>query len=306
MATISYVLPVYNNAGSIQASCEAIRTLFDAELSMHSYEIVLVDDGSRDASWEEMQAAAAADSRVRLLRFTRNFGQVPALIAGFQHCTGEASICMSADQQDPAELTVDMVRAWETGSEIVIAHRSDREDALGAQLFSKLAYAALRASNKSIPQGGFDFVLMGRTALDDFLSYRGRNRFFQGDILWAGRRTTFLPYTRRARKVGKSQYTFGKKLKLFFDFLLDGSYLPIRIMSLCGALTAVLGALYAAVIVLAWAFGMTPFSGWAPLMIVLLLIGGVIMMMLGIIGEYLWRILDEVKQKPLYMIEKKQ
>ncbi|MGY0618355.1 glycosyltransferase family 2 protein [Lysobacter sp. A378] len=304
MKKISYVVPVYHNEGTIVLTWQAIKKLFDAQLVGYLYEIVFVDDGSADGSWAEMCEVSAQDENVVLVKFTRNFGQVPAIIAGYQRAAGDAVINMSADLQDPVELTVEMVRSWERGSEIVVGYRQDREDSFVARTFSRLAYGALRLSNKEIPEGGFDFVLMGRRAMGSFLSYRGRNRFYQGDILWAGHSAAFLPYTRRKRPVGKSQYSFSKKLKLFFDFILDGSYLPIRLMSICGVVIAGLGALYAVAIAVSWAFGGTPFPGWAPLMVVVLLVGGAIMLMLGVIGEYLWRILDEIKAKPLYIAEK--
>ena len=303
MSKISYVIPVYHNEGSIALTCAAIRDLYVGELQAHEYEIMLVDDGSTDRSWEEMQEVASSDPHVRLIRFTRNFGQLAAMMAGYQRATGDAVINLSADLQDPVSLTATMVQRWLGGSEIVIAFREEREDSFATRLFSRLAYGALRWSNRAIPAGGFDFVLMSRRALDAFLSYRGRNRFFQGDVLWSGLSTTFLPYTRRERPVGRSQYTFGKKLKLFFDWWLDGSYLPIRLMSVCGATLAALGALYAGAIAVSWALHLTPFPGWAPIMVAILLIGGVIMLMLGVIGEYLWRILDEIKAKPLFIID---
>jgi dolichol-phosphate mannosyltransferase len=240
---------------------------------------------------------------VRRIRFSRNFGQLAAIVAGYRHARGDAIVNMSADLQDPAELTADMVEKWRAGSEVVVAFREDREDSFGAKFFSRLAYGALRASNPNIPAGGFDFVLMSRRALELFLSYRGRNRFYQGDVIWAGLATTYLPYVRRKREVGKSQYNFSKKMKLFYDFLLDGSYLPIRIMSMCGVGFSLLGVAYAAVIVVGWMLHATPFTGWAPIMVALLVIGGILMFMLGIIGEYLWRILDEIKDKPLYVID---
>lgn len=304
MSLISYVVPVYNNAGSIRLTCEAIQSLFSGRaMGDHSCEIILVNDGSKDGSLREMQQAAESFPNVRVITFTRNFGQLAAITAGYEAATGDAIINISADLQDPVELTIDMARAWEKGSEVVVGYRSDREDSLGARLFSRLAYGALRLSNPNIPAGGFDFVLLSRRALGLFLSYRGRNRFFQGDILWAGLESTFLPYVRKKRTIGKSQYNFSKKLKLFYDFLLDGSYLPIRLMSLCGATCAILGVLYAIVIIVSWAFGNTPFLGWAPIMVAILLVGGAIMFMLGVIGEYLWRILDEIKGKPLYVVK---
>lgn len=304
MKKISYVIPVYNNEGSIRLTWNAIRELFGSELAGYGYEIIFVDDGSKDGSYAEMLSVARDDPGVRTITFSRNFGQLAAIIAGYDHSTGDAIISMSADLQDPADLTVDMIRSWVSGSEVVVGYREAREDSFGARLFSRLAYSAVRAANPEIPTGGFDFVLMSRRALDVFLSLKGRNRFYQGDVIWAGLATTFLPYVRRKRTVGKSQYTFSKKLKLFYDFFLDGSYVPIRMMSATGAVVALLGALYATTIAIAWVFGKTPFSGWAPIMVAILLIGGILMLMLGLIGEYLWRILDEVKAKPLYIIKK--
>jgi len=305
MSTITYVIPVYNNQGSIRLTWQAIRELFQDVLSAYDYEIIFVDDGSRDASYEEMCEIAAEDSKVRTISFSRNFGQLAAIIAGYDQACGDAIVSMSADMQDPAELTVDMIKAWEAGSEVVIGYREAREDSIGARFFSKLAYSAVRASNPNIPTGGFDFVLMSRRAMDVFLSLKGRNRFYQGDVIWAGLPATFLPYTRRKREIGKSQYTFSKKLKLFYDFALDGSYLPIRMMSGAGLLVALIGVFYAVAITIGWALGKTPFLGWAPIMVAILLIGGTLMLMLGLIGEYLWRILDEIKAKPLYVIKKR-
>ncbi len=303
MSLISYVIPVYNNAGSLVPTWEAIRALFDGPLAAHKCEVIFINDGSKDASLEEIRGLAAADSRVLALSFTRNFGQLSAMLAGYRQARGDAIINMSADLQDPVELTAEMVSKWHAGCEVVVGYRQEREDSLPARLFSKLAYAAVRAGNRNVPAGGFDFVLMSRSALDVFLSLKGRNRFFQGDVLWAGFPTAFLPYVRRRRAVGKSQYTFSKKLKLFFDFALDSSYLPIRAMSFCGALLAFLGVLYAALIIGSWAFNRTPFTGWAPIMVVLLMTTGALMLMLGIIGEYVWRILDEIKDKPMYVID---
>jgi len=303
MSKISFVIPVFQNEGSIRPTWKAISELFEGALKTHSWEIVFVDDGSTDGSWNEMREVATAGAHIRVVRLTRNFGQLAAIVAGYERATGDAIINLSADLQDPVELAVEMVRQWEAGSDVVVGYREDRQDPLAARLLSRLAYGALRFSNKDIPSGGFDYVLMSRRALKTFLGYCGRNRFFQGDVLWAGRKTTFLPYVRRKRPIGSSQYTIGKKLKLFIDFILDGSYIPIRLMSLCGITCATLGLMYTAAIVVSWMRGQTPFSGWAPIMIVVLLVGGVIMLMLGVIGEYLWRVLDELKAKPLFVID---
>jgi dolichol-phosphate mannosyltransferase len=306
MALVSYVIPVYNNAGSIELTWQAISNLFRDRLTQHDYEVIFVNDGSRDQSLAEMRSVAARDAKVRSISFTRNFGQLSAILAGYAHAAGEAVINMSADLQDPVELTADMIQHWVDGSEVVIAHRSERDDSMAANLFSYIAYGLLRMSNPNMPRGGFDFTLMGRDALNLFLTLRGRNRFFQGDVLWAGFATTFIPYARRRREIGKSQYNFSKKLKLFWDFIIDGTYFPIRLMSLCGLGVAVLGGIYAAIIVVARMVASTPFPGWAPIMIVMLLVGGMNMLMLGVIGEYIWRILDEIKAKPMYVIDEHQ
>lgn len=306
MSRISYVVPVYHNQGSILPTCEAIAALYAGPLAGDEYEILLVDDGSTDNSWDEIRAAAARDACVVPIRLTRNFGQLAAMLAGYHRARGDAVVNISADLQDPIELSAEMVRRWRAGSDVVIAYREEREDNIATRLFSRLAYGALRLDNRRIPAGGFDYVLMSRRALDVFLTYRGRNRFFQGDVLWSGLPAAFLPYVRAQRRFGRSQYTFGRKLKLFFDWWLDGSYLPIRLMSVCGAISAALGALYAAAIAVSWAFSLTPFPGWAPIMVAILLVGGMLMLMLGVIGEYLWRILDEIKGKPMYLVDERQ
>jgi dolichol-phosphate mannosyltransferase len=141
--------------------------------------------------------------------------------------------------------------------------------------------------------------------MDSFNAIDVRHRFFQGDLLWTGYRTSFLPYVRLKRTIGKSQYNFGKKLKNFLDAILDASYLPIRFISLVGIITSALGVLYSATIVISWLRGETPFTGWAPIMIAILLVGGLIMVMLGVIGEYVWRINEEVRKRPNYVVREK-
>jgi dolichol-phosphate mannosyltransferase len=302
---ISFVVPVYQNEGALSKTYEKIRAVFSKEIALHEYEIVFVDDGSQDGSLREILSLRDQDSRVKVITFTRNFGQMAAMLAGFKEATGDAIINISADLQDPVELIPQMVKKWQDGSEIVICYRTDRSDSLPAKLFSHLAYALMRLSQPQIPPGGFDFVLMDRKVMDTFNAIEVRHRFFQGDLLWAGYRTSFIPYVRLKRTIGKSQYNFWKKLKNFLDAIIDASYLPIRLMSLLGVITSALGVLYSASIVIAWLRGETPFTGWAPLMIVILLIGGLIMVMLGVIGEYVWRINEEVRKKPNYVIRNK-
>jgi len=302
---ISFVVAVYHNEGAVSKTHEKIQSVFASDLPQHEYEIIFVDDGSKDGSLKEILNLREQDSRVKVITFTRNFGQMAAMLAGFKEATGDAVINISADLQDPVELIPQMVAKWQGGAETVICYRTDRADTLAAKLFSRLAYGVLRMSLPQIPPGGFDFVLMDRKVMDEFNAIDVRHRFFQGDLLWTGYRTSFIPYVRLQRTIGKSQYNFGKKLKNFLDAVLDASYLPIRFISLVGLITSVLGVLYSATIAFSWLRGETPFQGWAPLMIVILLVGGMIMVMLGVIGEYVWRINEEVRKRPNYVVRDK-
>ena len=302
---ISFVIAVYHNEGAISKTHEKIQSVFANELTGHDYEIIFVDDGSKDGSLAEILHLKDQDQRIKVITFTRNFGQMAAMLAGFKEATGEAIINISADLQDPVELIPQMIEKWQGGSEIVICYRTDRSDPLISKLFSRLAYGVLRISLPQIPPGGFDFVLMDRKVMDSFNAIDVRHRFFQGDLLWTGFRTSFIPYVRLQRTIGKSQYNFGKKLKNFLDAILDASYLPIRFISLVGLITSALGVLYSVSIVISWLRGETPFTGWAPIMIAILLVGGLLMVMLGVIGEYVWRINEEVRKRPNYVVREK-
>ena len=302
---ISFVIPVYHNEGAISKTYEKIHNIFLTDLSRYDYEIIFVDDGSKDSSLKEILSLREDDIRVKAITFTRNFGQMSAMLAGFKHASGDAIINISADLQDPVELIPQMICKWEEGSETVICYRTDRSDSFSAKLFSRFAYGVLRLSIPEIPPGGFDFVLMDRKVMDAFNEIDVRHRFFQGDLLWTGYRTSFIPYERLQRTIGKSQYNFSKKLKNFLDAVLDASYLPIRFISLAGFITSIIGVLYSASIFMSWFRGETPFEGWAPLMMTVLLIGGMIMVMLGVIGEYVWRINEEVRKRPNYVVREK-
>jgi glycosyltransferase involved in cell wall biosynthesis len=299
---ISFVIPVYRNEGAVTLTYQHIRTVLASDLARYAYEVVFVDDGSDDGSLPELLAIRDADPNVRVVSFTRNFGQMAAILAGLSQATGDLVIQLSADLQDPIALVPQMVTAYEHGSEIVACHRESREDGQGRRLMSRIVYGILRLSYPQIPQGGFDYVLLDRKVVDAFNAVDVRNRFFQGDILWFGYKTTFIPYTRMKRAIGRSQYTVAKLAKNSIDAILDSSYLPIRFISLVGVLTALVGFLYAVDIVYGRLRHNIPFTGWAPIMILILVIGGVLMLMLGIIGEYVWRIYDEVRGKPNYIV----
>lgn len=302
MKKISVVIPVFNNRETVGETLQRIINLHENKLETFALEVVFIDDGSSDGSWDELLRIQSLKPRiVSLAKLSRNFGQVYAILAGYELSTGDAVITISADLQDPISLIDEMVAKWNEGNEVVIAHRAARNDDVSASLFSKIAYGIARKANPNIPPGGFDYLLMSRRVIDLLKCFEGRHRFFQGDVLWAGLPTAFIPYVRERRPYGKSGWTFSRKFKYFIDLLIDSSYLPVRAMSVLGISTAFAGFVYAGVIVLSWFMRGTPFQGWAPLMIITLVIGGAIMTMLGVIGEYMWRLYDDIKKRPLYV-----
>ncbi len=270
-----------------------------------NFEIILINDGSDDGSWEEIQEISQHNPCIKALSFSRNFGQVPAIIAGVQHCSGDAAVIMSVDLQEPVSLITEMISAWKANSQIVVCHRMDREDSVIANATSSIFYRFMKIANPKMPKGGFDFVLLDRAAIDVFTSIDERNRFFQGDILWMGFNVRFIPYKRIKRTIGKSQWSFGKKLKYFIDGALNTSYIPIRFMSVVGILTAMIGFFYALIVGYAHFIDKAPFKGYKPIVILILIIGGLLMIMLGIIGEYIWRIYYETRKRPLYIVKEK-
>lgn len=302
---LSIVIPVYNNSESVKETCERILKTQQNSFSHLALEIIFVDDGSKDNSWDVLQNIKDEHQNiVMLIKLSRNFGQFYAMLAGYESCTGDAIITISADLQDPIEVMAKMVIEWEKGMEIVAANRQNRTDSFSAKLFSFLAYTYARKVNPNIPEGGFDYYLVSRKALDLLNTFKGRHRFIQGDILWLGLPTVFIPYVRNERPFGKSGYTFFKKLKSFTDVLLDSYFHPMRIAIGLGFLAAFLGFLYAIDIFISYFISPSSFvAGWSPIMIILLVFGGIIMLMLGVIGEYLWRLFDDSKGRPYYVIE---
>jgi glycosyltransferase involved in cell wall biosynthesis len=300
---ISIVVSVYRNEGSLIPTYSKVVGVLERVSVKYDYEFVFVNDGSDDGSLSELRELASSNPRVKVVSFSKNFGQVSACIAGHKIANGDAMVYISADLQDPPELILDMIKRWEEGNEVVICHRINREDGLTSILASKVFYYLMKIVNNKMPIGGFDFWLLDRIATDEFVKIDERNRFVQSDILWLGFNTAFVPYTRLKRTIGKSQWTFFKKFKYFVDGIINTSYMPIRFMSMLGLFTATSGFLYALVIIYLRLVQKTPFNGYAPIMISILIIGGLIMLMLGTIGEYLWRIFDEVRGRSIYVIK---
>ncbi len=303
LTVVSLVIPVCRNEGTLSITYNKVTNVFNNELNSYKPEFIFINDGSDDGSLNELLLLKKKDSSIKIISLSKNFGQTAALIAGFKKASGAMAVLLSADLQDPPELIVQMVRSCESGNKIVICHRINRDDSVLSVITSKLFYSLIHLANPRIPKGGFDFVLITRQVIDVFNSLNDRNRFFQGDILLLGFPTQFLPYSRLKRTIGKSQWSISKKLKYFIDGLLNVSYFPIRAISLIGFTFSFLGFLYALIVIYLRLNDKIPMEIYSMVITLLLLIGGLIMVMLGIVGEYIWRIYDETKKRALYIIE---
>ena len=302
MSLISLCFAVYQNEGALTILYDRIVSAMESSFPYHTFEFLFVNDGSRDNSLNELIGLKknTKDDRIKIISFSRNFGQMAAILAGWKYAKGDAVINMAADLQDPPEQCIEMIKEWENGNEIVISYRNSHGTSLINKITSRLVYKLLLPS---VPRGGFDFALLGRKAMDAVNLNKERNRFYQFDILSVGFTVKFIPYDKQVRTIGKSQYNFIKRLGNFMVAFINVSYLPLRVMTFIGFLFAFIGFFYCINIVYSYLINEVPFEGWAPIMMLLLMIGGLIMVMLGILGEYVWRIFDEVKQRPQFIVE---
>jgi len=303
----SIVIPVYFNEGCLTETMTSVKKEVIDKHPDLSCEVILVDDGSEDGSLNELLRIQKENPKlVKIIQLTRNFGQPFARLAGLSHARGKCVVSMSADGQDPATLINEMLTAHRQDQyEIVVCTRRGRDESLYRVMTSKLFYTIIRKlSFPNMPKGGFDYILMGRRALDVLLENREAHPFIQGQILWLGFKIKFIEYQRLSRKIGKSRWTFGKKLTYLIDGVMGYSFLPLRFISVIGILVALLGFFWVLRIFVLFMIHGNPIKGWSPLMIAILIIGGIQIFMLGIVGEYLWRVLAQVRNRDPYIIEK--
>jgi len=296
---ISVVAPVFNERLGI----DAFHARVCAALAGRPFELVLVDDGSTDGSAQALAAIAAADARVRVLTLTRNFGHQAALTAGLDHARGNPVVMLDSDLQDPPDLIPQMLERWAQGSDIVYAVRRRRA---GERRF-KLATARLfyrlfsHLASVDLPADSGDFRLLDRRPLDALLSMRERARFLRGMTAWVGYTQTVVEYDRDPRLNGETKYTLARMIALSLDAISSFSHLPLQLATWCGfALSAFSFACIPLIVVLRLAGSYLP--GFGTVTVAILLLGGIQLIALGIIGEYLGRIYDEVKRRPLYLV----
>lgn len=302
---LSLVVPFYNEAESIQSFSDAILPVLEA-IPEVSWEIVCVDDGSKDGTLIKLVALAQADPRFRVLEFSRNFGKEAALTAGIDASKGQAVIPIDADLQDPPELIGDMVQAWRAGAEVVLARRIDRssDGALKRKTAAWFYQLHNKLSKIKIPENVGDFRLMDRAVVEALKLLPERQRFMKGLFAWVGFRTITLDYTRAPRTAGETKFS----AFALWNFALEGftsfSTAPLKIWTYLGAFFAVLTFIYAAyVVVLKVVFG-NPVPGYTSLFVAITFFGSVQLISIGLLGEYIGRIYMETKKRPVYLIRK--
>ncbi len=304
---LSFVLPAYCEADNLPKLLP--RLLAQAELC-DELEIIVVDDHSHDRTFAVLREWGAKDPRIKALRLARNSGSHMAILCGLSTATGDVAVVLAADGQDPPEFTPELLDAWRKGHHVVWAVRSAREgETATTRLFSRLYYATMnRWSSVRLPPAGADFLLLDKRVIKALVEIPERNTSLLALITWLGFSQTELPYVKEARASGRSKWTFRKKVRLAVDSLLGFSTAPLRLATSVGLAFGGAGFLYAGALFVnkvsgGALFGDTSTEGWNALMIVVLVSSGMTMTMLGVVGEYLWRALEEVRGRPRFLAE---
>jgi glycosyltransferase involved in cell wall biosynthesis len=300
----SIVIPVYYNELNLPQTIPELLRLGEA-LPGYALELVFVDDGSGDRSLEVLLSwRDRYPETIRVVKLTRNFGSMAAILAGLGVARGACVGVITADLQDPPELFAAMISHWEKGVKAVFAVREGREEPVLQKWFAGIYYRMLsRYALPGYPRGGFDFLLIDRQVVEEVIRVREKNTNLMSLIYWMGFGHVMIPYTRKERQLGVSRWTFSKKVKLFIDSFVAFSYMPIRFLSALGLLIATGSFVCGAFIVVAWLTNSIEVKGYTPIMILLTLTAGIQMTMLGILGEYLWRALDETRRRPPFVID---
>ncbi len=300
---VSLVIPVYYNEDNLRPLYDDLKEKFIDKID-YEYEIVMVNDGSKDKSYEVMKELAEKDSNIKIISLSRNFGSHAAILCGISNCTGDCAIIKAADLQEPTELILDMVEEWKNGKNVVLAVRDGRDESQRQTFFANFYYKMVqKTALPEMPDQGFDVYLIDRKVITVLENLDEKNSALTGQILWSGFKTGKVYYRRLAREIGTSRWTLKKKIRLVMDTLFSFTSLPITVVIYIGGGSLCIALVWAFVVLFAKLVGMIRVSGWTTLFIFNLFSFGVIMMTLGILGEYLWRTFDASRKRPPYIIE---
>jgi glycosyltransferase involved in cell wall biosynthesis len=298
---VSLVIPAYNETDVLPQLFDRVRRALESVTPDH--EVIMVDDGSEDGTWEILAEQCQADSRWKAVGLSRNFGHQRAVMAGLDVARGQAVVIMDADLQDPPEIIPQFVDKWREGYDVVYGVRRKRKEGALKRAAYTLFYRVLcRLASVNIPRDSGDFGLMDQRVVGALRRMPERNRFIRGLRAWVGLRQIGLEYERNTRAAGTPKYTFAKLLNLAYTGILSFSHMPLRLASVLGVVASMLGLAWALYILLWRVFSDEELPGYATTMLAILLLGGAQLLCLGVLGEYLGQIYDEVKQRPPYLV----
>ena len=304
---VSIVLPIYNEEKNIPIILGKITDIFVNKLAKFDYEIICIDDGSRDKSLEVLAQFANSNKHIKAISFSRNFGHQLAITAGYDYAAGEAVICMDSDLQQPPELIPQMLDKWEQGYDIIYTtrHSSIRQSALKTVIPAFFYFLINLISKTKINKNAADFRLISRNALDEFLRLRESNRFIRGMVSWVGYKVTTIDYEVQARVHGKSSYSISRLITFAIDAITSFSGTPLRFAFICGLVIASLSFLAIIYYIVEYVFFNARYmSGWLSVWLSILFLGGIQLIFIGVVGEYIYKIYIEVKNRPLYIVNK--
>lgn len=301
MSKVSVLVTIYKNEDNIIPFYEDfnqnIAPYFD------DYELIMINDDSPDNSWNVMLRLAQMDKHIKLLRLSRNFGAIAATFAGLQYATGDCITVKACDLQEPAELTINMYNEWKSGEKVIFAVREARKDSFIGDCMSNLYYYVMRKTvDGNMPKGGFDIYMIDKNVKDKVVKMNDKNSPISLQLIWLGFQPKKLYYVRQQRKIGKSSWTFSKKLKLFVDSLIAFSYVPIRLMSIFGVSFLIFSFFFGIRVILARLNAEIEVQGYTTLLVIILFSSGLIMFTLGILGEYIWRTLEAARNRPIAVV----